>query len=263
MLFVMISILVFSAPFIWTLVTAIDYKKGKRDQIAWKLPGILLILLTLGSLLIQIYLFNKYGFPIFQTTLETIISLAIPLIVAGVVLLANLLTTFTVGRQMEKSVHDPKTVNYIALGFAAALLANSLVAAPTGKKIAFAASIDQAMANTENADAEEFSVVLVSSERGCLRYNASCRSAPYSNQFFVKNHSGETKEVQVKIRALSGSNKEMKVIDSRIMTLKPNELRLLETEETSSDSSVWNQYSFETDHRTVSHQHMVRFRDPS
>lgn len=54
----------------------------------------------------------------------------------------------------------------------------------------------------------------------------------------------------------------MKVIDSKIMTLKPGELQLLETEETNEDASVWNKYSFQTDGKVYQYQQKIRFRDP-
>ncbi|MFS0615297.1 hypothetical protein [Lederbergia ruris] len=261
MLFVMVSILIFSIPGLWFLWTSIDFKLGKREKISWKTPVILLIILVFSSILIHIYLFKTYGFPIFQTNIETVIGMAIVGLVAGIILIINVFVTITMGKQLPKSIHDPKTVNILALCFAIHLFITLFIAAPTGKKVAFAASINQAMAATQNADTEEFSIALVSSERECLR-STSCRNTPYSNQYFIQNNLSKTQEVQVKIRALNSSNEEMKVIDSKIMTLKPNELRLLETEETSEDSSVWNQYSFQTDYRIATYQHLLRFRDP-
>ncbi|KRG13659.1 hypothetical protein ACA30_14235 [Virgibacillus soli] len=261
MLFVMVTILIFSIPFIWVVWTLMDVKSGKREKISWKSPVILLIILMFGSISIHIYLFKMYSFPIFLTKLDTIIGLAIPGLVVGIMLIINLFITLTMGKQLSKSFHDPKMVNLLASGFAIYLLIISLIAVPTGKKVAFAESINQAMTATQNADTEEFSIALVSSERECLR-SSSCRNTPYSNQYFIKNNLSKTQEVQVKIRALNSKNEEMKVIDTKIMTLKPNELRLLETEETIEDSSVWNQYSFQTDDRIAKYQHMLRFRNP-
>ncbi|MBP1916341.1 hypothetical protein J2Z23_003323 [Lederbergia galactosidilyticus] len=261
MLFVMVTILIFSIPFIWVVWTLMDVKSGKRKKIVWKSPVILLIILVFGSIFIHIYLFKMYGFPIFLTKLETIIGLAIPGLVAGIMLIINLFITLTMGKQLSKSFHDPKKVNILASCFAFYLLIILLIATPIGKKVAFAESINQAMTTTQNADTEGISIALVGSERECLR-STSCRNTPYSNQYFIKNNLDKTQEVQVKIRALNSKNEEMKVIDTKIMTLKPNELRLLETEETIEDSSVWNQYSFQTDDRIATYQHMLRFRNP-
>lgn len=262
MLFVMITLLIFSVPGIWFLWTAIDFKLGKREKLSWKIPVIMLILLTMVSIVIQIFLLKKYSFPLFQTNLETVVGMSVVGIIAILILIINLLITKTAGKNLPKSVHDPKTVNVFTLCLSIFLFITLFIAAPTGKKIGFAASINQAMASTQNVVDEEFSIVLVSSEKECLRNTSSCRDMEYSNQFFIKNNLGKTQEVQVKIRALNSSNEEMKVIDSKIMRLEPNELRLLETEETSEDSSVWNQYSFQTDHRIASYEHMLRYRDP-
>jgi len=261
MLFVMLTIVIFSIPSILLLWTAIDFKLGKREKIPWKLIISLLIVLTLGSLLIQIYLLQSYGFPIFQTNIEIIVGMAVVGAIAGFILIVNLFITITMGKKLSKSVHDPKTVNVLTLCIAISLFITIFIAAPTGKKIAFATSINQAIAATKDVAEEEFSIVLVSSERECLRHTASCQNSAYSNQYFIKNNLNKTQEVQVKIRALNSNNQEMKVIDSKIMTLEPNELRLLETEETSEDASVWNKYSFQTDHEVARYEQMVRFRD--
>ncbi|MGN7388914.1 hypothetical protein [Sporosarcina sp. SAFN-015] len=261
MLFVMMTILIFSIPGILLLWTAIDFKLGKKDKIPWKLIVILLIVLTSASVLIQIYLLQAYSFPIFQTNIETIIGISIVGFLAGIILIINLFITKTMGKKLPKSVHDPKTVNVFTLCIAIFLFIILFIAAPTGKKIAYATSIHQAMAATEDVAEEEFSVLLVTSERECLRQTTSCRNSAYSNQFFIKSNINKTQEVQVKIRALNSSNQEMKVIDSKIMTLEPNELRLLETEETNEEASVWNKYSFQTNHRVSHYEQMIRYRD--
>lgn len=102
--------------------------------------------------------------------------------------------------------------------------------------------------------------LLVSSEQECLRRTASCRNSSYSNQFFIKNNGDHVQEAQVQIRTLNNNDQEMKVIDSKIMTLQPGELRLLETEETNDNSSIWNQYSFQTAYRIANFQYKLRHR---
>ncbi|OAK70654.1 hypothetical protein [Lederbergia galactosidilytica] len=74
MLFVMVTILIFSIPFIWVVWTLMDVKSGKRKKIVWKSPVILLIILVFGSIFIHIYLFKMYGFPIFLTKLVYLAS---------------------------------------------------------------------------------------------------------------------------------------------------------------------------------------------
>jgi len=123
-------------------------------------------------------------------------------------------------------------------------------------------SINEAMEATNNAITDDFPIVLVTSERDCLGKRVRCRETNFSNQYFIKNNTGKTQEVQVKIRALNSLNEEMKVIDSKIMTLNPDEMRLLETDETNEDESIWNQFSFQTYGRVANYQHMLRHRDP-
>lgn len=261
MLFVMISIILFSIPGILFLYSVIEVRSGKKERVRWKLPAMLLLLLLFISAAFQYYYLYSYGFPLLQTSVETWIVLGIAGLILGIILFINLITTKTMGKNLPKAVHDPKMINSFALCIALFVLIISIFAAPTGKKAAFAFSINQAIEATKQTDTnEEIPVVLVSSEQECLRRTATCRNSSYSNQFFIKNNGDHVQETQVQIRALNNNDQEMKVIDSKIMTLQPGELRLLETEETNDNSSIWNQYSFQTDYRIANFQYKLRHR---
>ncbi|MFS0689313.1 hypothetical protein AB1K89_08730 [Sporosarcina sp. 179-K 8C2 HS] len=262
MLFVYLAIIIFSIPGVMVLWSAIDVKSGKRERVQWKVPVILFLLFTVTGVSIQFYLDQKYNFPFLQTSVETIIAMSIIVLISGIIIFINFIITKTAGKRLPKSVHDPKTVNFLAAAFAIYFFITFFITVPTGKKIAFATSINQATEAT-NVTTEAFPIVLVTSEKECLRKNrARCHDTPFNNQYFIKNNMDKTQEVQVKIRALNSNNEEMKVIDSNIMTLKPGEMRLVETEETNEDASIWNQYSFQTDGRVTNYQHMLRHRDP-
>lgn len=262
MLFVMLSILIFVIPWILLLLSVIDVRSGKRKQVNWKLPLILLIVLASVGTILQIFMKQTYGFPIFANIIESIIATGISIFIPIVMVMINLVITKTLGKNAPSSVHDPKLVNRLALCFFAFFFTVLFLGAPIGKKIGFAYSIEKAMKVTNTSDTEEFSVALVSSEQECLKRTASCRSSDYSNQFFIRNHLNKTQEVQVKIRVLDQNNQEVKVIDSKIMELHPQELRLVETEETREDSSIWNQYSFKTTNRIFKYEHLLRYREP-
>ncbi|MCG7337029.1 hypothetical protein MHZ95_17350 [Sporosarcina sp. ACRSM] len=261
MLFVMTSLILFSIPGIMVIWSAIDVKSGKKEKIQWKLPAVLLLLLVGIGVTIQMYLRHSYGFSLFQTNVENWIGMAITVLLSGIILLINVMITKTMGKNLPKSIHNPKNVNLFVICLAVYLLIVLFVAEPTGKKIAFSVSIHQAMEAASTANMGDFPIVLVNSEKECLRNNTSCRDTPYSNQFFIQNHSDKTQNVQAAIRALDRNQRELKVIDSKMMTLKPSELHLLETSETNEDASLWKQYSFQTDDWIASYQHKIRLLD--
>ncbi|QTD40914.1 hypothetical protein [Sporosarcina sp. Te-1] len=262
MAFVMLTIVIYSIPGLMIISSAYDVKVGKRASVKWKWPALFLFILAPTGLATQYYFQQTYHFPFFQTNTENWVAGIVIALLAGIILLINLIITLTIGKKLPKSVHNPKNVNIFTACIVVYLFMILFIAAPTGKKIAFSTAIDQALQASEVSQTEEFPVVLVTSERDCLQNTASCRNSPYSNQFFIRNNLSKTQEVQVKTRALSASGIEMKVIDSHIMTLRPGELRLVETEETSKDASPWNMYSFQTDHPISEHQYITRYQDP-
>lgn len=260
--YVMVTVLIFSIPSLLIIASAHDVKTGKRDRIAFKWPVLLHLALAAIGLAIQLYYQQAYHFPFFQTETENWVVVLVVGVLAGIILLVNIIITLTSGKNFPKSIHDPKAVNYFIIGIVLSLSTILLIAVPTAKKMAFSHAINKAIEASDEAQTEDFPVVLITSERECLKNTSSCRNSPYSNQFFVRNNLDKTQEVQVKIRALNSSGEEMKVIDSHIMTLQPGELRLVKTEETNETSSPWNQYSFQTDSFTGQYEYWKRHRDP-
>lgn len=260
-MFVWMTVLIFMIPWILLVISLIEFKSGKKRRFGWKLPASMIALLVVSGVFIQIYLQQVYGFPLLQNKTETIIALAVSLSVPVFLLLANLIIRIFHGNNVPVTVHNPKLVNRMAIGFFAALFAVLFIGAPTGKKLDFAYSIDQAMESADQSDAE-FPVVLVSSERECLQTTATCRNSDYSNQFFIRNQLNRTQEVQVKFRVYNKNEELVKEIDSKIMKMNPNELRLIETEETIENASKWNQYTFQTENRVSKYEHFIRYRDP-
>ena len=65
----------------------------------------------------------------------------------------------------------------------------------------------------------------------------------------------------MRIRALDSEQKELKVIESDIMTLEAGELKLVETEESSEKASIWSRSSFETDYQIHSYESLYRYRN--
>ena len=65
----------------------------------------------------------------------------------------------------------------------------------------------------------------------------------------------------MRIRALDSKQNELKVVESDIMTLEAGELKLVETEETSDEASIWSRSSFETDYRVQSNESLHQYRD--
>lgn len=257
----MVSIIIFSLPAILFLLSVINVRSGKTEKIRWKLPTLLLLVLVLVSIVIQYYYLQTYDFPLLQTSIESWIGLGIAGLLLGIILIINVFITKTIGKNASKTFHDPKLVNNFALSVAFFVFIIVFFAAPTGKKIAFAHSINQAIQVTEQSHADTFKVVLVRSEQECLRRTGNCRNAAYSNLFFVKNNGDKVEDLQVEIRALDTNNQEMRVINSAVMSMEPGELRMVVTEETNNNSSVWNQYSFQTAYQITNYQYKIVTQD--
>ncbi|WHY83527.1 hypothetical protein QNH23_09235 [Siminovitchia fortis] len=261
MIFVMAAIIIFSIPGLMLIWSTAYVKSIKKENVRWKLLVSLQLLLIIAGMIVHIYLLRSYGFPMLQTRIETWVSMGFILLICGFMLILNFIITKKLGSQSP--THNSKVVNIITGCFALYFFIILFIAAPLGEKVAFAVSINEAIEAANKTNNEEFSVVLVNSEKDCLRRSSQhCRNQAYKNHYFIKNNMGKKQEVQVKLRALNSNNEEMKVIDSKIMTLKPGELQLLETEETNEDASVWNKYSFQTDGKVYQYQQKIRFRDP-
>jgi len=262
MAIITVIILIFIIPYIWVTWSGIDVRNGKREKIAWKKPCILLLFLVLVSGVINLYFYSSYHLPIFPNLFENMVGL----IVTGAFLLILSIINIIVSimyKGAPKSFHNPKTVWIFTGVLCLTFLFSFSWIFPFAQKVSYVAQINAAMQELSQAETEEeVTVLFMSSEKNCVRRrNSNCVDVDYDNRFFVKNNLDEKKQIQVRIRALDSNQKELKVVDSEIMTLDAGELRLVETEETYDDSSIWSKYSFQTEVRTNYYESLFRFRD--
>ena len=198
----------------------------------------------------------------FQNGFETTVAIIVTAAFLLVVTLVNVIVSRTF-KGAPTSVHNPRVVWIFAAVASATLLFFTIWVYPLADKFSYVFAVEDALAAAEERpDAEEITVVFMSSDKNCFRLSTShCNGITYKNAFFLKNNLDIQKEVQVQIRALDAKQNELKVIESDIMTLEAGELKLVETEETSDESSIWSRFSFETDARTHSYESMYRYRD--
>lgn len=255
-------IFLFFIPFAWFFWTSLSSKNGKVDKPKWKIPLAVLLALIIGSFIVNYYLSDTYQLSFFQNGFESIAAIILSAVMLVFVLIVNAVVSI-VFKGAPKSVHNPKAVWVIAGVLCTTILFFTIWVYPFAEKVSYIQEIEIALdAAEQRQDAEEITVVFMSSEKNCMRTNTSnCRSVTYKNTFFLKNNLDEQKEVQVQIRALDVEKQELKVVESDTMTLEAGELKLLETEETSDDSSIWSRSSFETDVRTHSYESIYRYRD--
>ncbi|MGF2614312.1 hypothetical protein FZC84_19405 [Rossellomorea vietnamensis] len=256
-------LLIFTLPGLWVIWTAADVTSGKREKIEWKKPLILLFILLGISALLSLYFYNSYHLPFWPTLFEHVVGLIITGVFLLILSIINIVVSITY-KDAPKSFHNPKAL-WIFIGVLCMIfLLLFLWIIPFAQKTSYVNKIQVAMnaLEEEEKNKEEMTVLFMSSEQECVRRRTnSCAGEEYENTFFVKNNLDEEKEVQVRIRALDSDKNELKIVESEIMTLDAGELRLVETEETSDNSSVWSRSSFQTEYRTHFYQSIFRFRD--
>lgn len=237
-------------------------KSGKRNKTHWKISLIALIAVVLISVGLNYYFSDAYQLSFFQNGFESKVALIVCAAFLLVIVVVNLITN-RLFKGAPKSFHNPKVVWRLAAVFCAIILFFTMWVYPLGEKTSYINKIENALALAEHQQGdEEITVLFMSSERECLRTNTSnCHSQPYQNTFFLKNNLDIQKEVQVRIRALDSEQTELKVIESDIMTLEAGELKLVETEESFDEASIWSRSSFETDRRVQSYESLYRYRD--
>lgn len=251
-------------PVLILIFSWIDKLRGKREKTNWKWSGILFAGILIIYFGLSIYYKGKYDFPIFPNKSDAIIILIIAGVLFAIIGGICLFTYLSLrGRNLPKSVHNPKIFPIISLGTPIFFLYIGLLLLPLAGKINFASSIERAMEMIENdRNDTEFTIVLSKSDKQCVRSrSSSCSDDEYENFFFVKNNLDKAQEVQVEIRAYGADKKVQKEINSTIMKLEPGEVKLITTEETWEDSSPWNQWTFQTDKRVGYYEYMYRYRD--
>lgn len=259
---VSLVIFLFFLPFAWLFWTGMNSKAGKTKRANWKIALVALIAVLFISVVLNYYYSNAYQLSFFQNGLESTIAL----IICGAFLLIVGIVNFIVSilfKGAPKSFHNPKTALAVTGVLCAVILFFTMWVYPLGEKASYIHKVQTALAMAEQQQAdEEITVLFLSSEKECMRTSSSnCNNETYKNSFFLKSNLDEQKEVQVRIRALDSEQQELKVIESDVMTLEAGELKLVETEETSDDESLWSRSSFETDSRVRSYESLYRFRD--
>ncbi|RIW29371.1 hypothetical protein D3H55_19100 [Bacillus salacetis] len=254
--------LIFMIPFLWVIWSASDVKSGKREKIEWKKPAGLLIIMLLISGIVNWYFYSSYQLAFFSNLFENMIGLMITGAFLIILSIINIVVSILY-RGAPKSIHNPKAIWIFTGVFCLTFLLLFTWVFPFAQKASYVNKIETAMDALAETEADkEFTVLFMNSEKDCIRRRTnSCAGEEYNNFFFVKNNLDEQKEVQVRIRALDYDKKELKIVESVIMTLDAGELRLVETEETLENSSVWSKYSFQTEHQTHFYESMFRFRD--
>lgn len=257
-----IVIFLFFIPIAWFIWTSVSNKTGKIDNPQWKVPLAILLALLLGSIIVNYYLSDTYQLAFFQNGFESIVALIIAAALLLMMLIVNVIVSIFL-KGAPKSVHNPKAVWAVGGILCTTILFFTMWVYPFAEKVSYVQKIEKALDVAEQRhDDEEITVVFMSSEKNCIRTNTSnCNSTTYKNAFFLKNNLDIPKEVQVQIRALDAKQEELKVIESDIMTLEAGEMKLVETEETSDESSVWSRSSFETEYQTHSYESLYRYRD--
>ncbi|WP_062049600.1 hypothetical protein [Bacillus sp. JCM 19034] len=258
---IVLFIFLFTFPFMLIGWSFIDVKNGKRDKINWKLPLLIAIMLMVGSVIGQFYLLSTYDLPLFLSSNDSMIAFLVIGIFLGIIALVNIVVTIICRKNnVPKELHNSSTVWKFIGVLGVTIFVFLLWFMPLAEKIDYVLALHDAIDTVSSDEEAEFSIALVRSEPDCLRAR-NCTNMRYDNQFFIKNNLDETKEVQFIIRAFNEEQNELKTIESNLITIKPRELLLLETDETITNSSIWDRYSFKTDEEVYSFQYKFQYRD--
>ena len=238
-------------------------KSGEMKKSHWKKSLAALIAVVLISVILNYYLSNTYQLAFFQNGFESTVAIIISAAFLLVIVIINVIVS-RVSKGAPKSFHNPKAVWGVAAVFCTTMLFFTMWVYPLAEKASYIHKVENALALSEQQQgAEEITILFMSSEKKCFGIKPSdCNSEKYKNSFFLKNNLDIQKEVQVRIRALDSEQEELKAVESDIMTLEAGELKLVETEESSEQASIWNRSSFETDYQTRSYESLYRYRNP-
>ena len=255
-------IFLFFIPYAWFLWSSMSTKSGKIEKPRWKKSLAVLIAVVLISVILNYYFSNAYQLAFFQNGFESIVAIIVSAAFLLVIAIINVIVS-RVFKGAPKSFHNPKAVWVFTAVLCATILFFTMWVYPLAEKTSYIHKVENALAMSEQQEGdEEITVLFMSSEKNCFRTSTSnCHSQTYTNSFFLKNNLDTQKEVQVRIRALDSEQKELKAIESDVMTLEAGELKLIETEESSDQASIWSRSSFETDYQVQSYESLYRYRD--
>ena len=259
---VALVILLFFLPYAWFLWSSMSSKTGKMEKPRWKKSLAALLGLVLISVILNYYFSNAYQLSFFQNGFESIVAIIVSAVFLLIIAIINLIVS-RVFKNAPKSFHNPKVVWIFTAVFCTTILFFTMWVYPLAEKASYIYKVENALAMSEQQQGdEEITVLFMSSEKNCFRRSTSnCNYQTYKNSFFLKNNLDTQKEVQVRIRALDSGQKELKIIESDIITLEAGELKLVETEESSEQASIWSRSSFETDYRVQSYESLYRYRN--
>ncbi|SEP97837.1 hypothetical protein [Piscibacillus halophilus] len=248
------------APFIWLYFSFLNVRKGKRDQVNWKGPLGLYIGLCLLILVIAIYQKYTYDIPIFINSSSFISGLIVSGGLFAIIGLVNIFVTFRYRKNpLPKDLHDPKVVWILGVIICLGIFVFMSWFFPAGKKMNYTSALNNAYSELEEDNDEEIGLVLATSEERCMR-RRDCDFKVY-NVFYAKNNLEKTQDVQFLIRTIDKNGEQQKEIESKVITMEPGEIKLVETEETNSSSEMWMKYSFTTDNWFDGYQYRYRYRD--
>lgn len=259
-----VAVLIGTMPLLVLFISWMYQILGKRNSINWKWGFIAFIGVIIFYIGLAIYCKRKFGFSIFPSIFDLTISLIVAgvllIVVGGICLFVHI--SFK-GKDVPKSVHNPKLLPFLAIGPSLFFLYIGIIILPMDGKINFVTSYEKAVEMIDgNREDAEFSVVLAQSDKRCIRArSSSCHDDDYENLFFVKNHLEKPQEVQLIIRAYGPNEQLQKEIESTIMKLEQGEIKLVSTEETFTETSPWNQPSFETEKKIYTYEYAYRYRE--
>lgn len=255
-------IFIFFLPYAWVIWTSMNVKNGKVGKLHWLISLATFFAMVIGSIILNSQLSTAYQLSFFQNGFESTVALVVTAVFLVVIVIINVIVSILF-KNAPKSIHNPKVVWMFTVVFCTTILFITMWVYPFADKVSYIQTVENALAAAEEQqDDEEITVVFMSSEKDCFRTSTSnCNGISYKNSFFLKNNLDIRKEVQVRIRALDSKQRELKVVESDVMTLEPGELKLVETEETSDKMNIWSRSSFETEYRVRSYESLYRYRD--
>src|SRR5690606_2986565 len=151
-----VIIAIFSLPFIWIVWSAIDVKRKKREKIALKGPILLFALITIASIIVNIYLSSQYNLPFFQNSFSTTIGIIVTVIIWVVIAFINIVVTSqAIKYNIPKSRHNPKVVWIFNHTLSGSMLIFFLWFMPLGEKINYVVILNDAMEALEHVHKNE------------------------------------------------------------------------------------------------------------
>ncbi|NGQ93572.1 hypothetical protein G3578_00060 [Brevibacillus sp. SYP-B805] len=222
-------------------------------------PGAISFVLVMAiTLALQLYYRYMYDFPIFPSAQDSRVNLFI-LCFIGVILLFVGIVTHFIGRG-NPHLHNPIVANTVLFMIIFLFSLLFFWFYPLGQKWEYAQILNRAKQVLTKYDPQtnqEITVHLLYSGR--ISSGRGSSPNPYRNLFMVKNHLDRPVQAQVMITAKNQQNEEIEVHESSVIPLQPGEYRMVITDETDLNRSVWNRWTFETWDRIADYSYQYRY----